>query len=215
MRPPQQPFGEHWKVPSFLSIGSLLVACVLGCSLCCPRRGCALEMEGAVSVGLNGALAGISARQQGNTRAPRLHPTVHNRKRRMGTVTLFLQHGSTSQHQLFRNSMGRKQLKAPKCKRKHRAAAPNIYEQFSNLHTAVHLVSGFPAPNSLPSGHCLAECPSEGEKACPLGTAWQDPPREGAMGEEPWETALLLSHPGLGQAESNEEAVTLTSRVRE
>lgn len=81
---------------------------------------------------------------------------MNNRKRRMGTVTLFLQHGSTSQHQLFRNSMGRKQLKAAKCKRNHSAAAPNISERFSNLHAAVHLVSGFPAPNSLPSGHCLA-----------------------------------------------------------
>lgn len=104
---------------------------------------------------------------------------------------------------------------APKCKRNHGAAAPNISERLSNLHTAVHLVSGFPAPNSLPSGHCLAGCPSEGEKACLLGTAWQDSPREGAMGAEPWEAALLLSHPGLGQAESNEEAVQLTSRVRE
>lgn len=154
MRPPQQPFGEHWKVPSFLSIGSLLVACVLGCSLCCPRRGCALEMEGAVSVGLNGALAGIYARQQGNTRAPRLHPTVHNRKRRMGTLTLFLQHGSTSQHQLFRNSMGKSNLK-------HQSAKENTGQQPQTF------MSSFPTYTLL----CIWSRGFQHPTACPLVTA--------------------------------------------
>lgn len=79
----------------------------------------------------------------------------------------------------------------------------------------MHLVSGFPAPDSLPSGHCWWDVPSEQGAACPLLTAWQDSPRAGAKGEEPQDAALLLSHPGLRQTEGNEIAAKFTSRVRE